>query len=132
MTSDIQTTLNASEWWKGKRLRYNIGLIVSGIVAFILYAIVVFTNTDIIPDADITIFTTLFQGIGYLLAMLLANLCFYLGPVSERIIKPKNIIKYRTRTFRLGFWFSVVLPFSIPSSLLYLCMFNPSYWSGMK
>lgn len=106
-------------WWNKRRIRYNIGLIKAGFLAFIFYALVV--QFMIIPkdtNAEITLFTTLFQGIGYLFMMLIANLFYFLGPISENLIKPDNIDRFRERTFRLGYWFSFVLPFSIPITLI--------------
>ena len=66
------------------------------------------------PEAEITLFTTAFQGIGYLFMMGVANVCYFAGPLSESLIKPKNVDRYRRVTFQLGMWFSVLLPFSIP------------------
>ena len=109
------------EWWSKMRLKYNYGLIFSGILAFILYVIVVefvvfqsSKNTEI----EITLFTTFFQGIGYLILIGIANLFYNLGQISERIVKPKNITKFRKRIFDLGFWFSISLPFLIPLVLI--------------
>jgi len=109
------------EWWSEMRLKYNYGLIFSGILAFILYVIVVefivlksTKNTDI----EITLFTTIFQGIGYLIMIGIANLFYNLGQISERIVKPKNTTEFRKRIFGLGFWISVCLPFLIPLSLI--------------
>ena len=71
------------------------------------------------PDADfeVTLFTTLFQGIGYLFMIAVANVCYRLGPWSERVLRPRDPERFRRICFRLGFWFSVLLPFSIPALL---------------
>ncbi len=113
------TTLNKKnelrkKWWEEKRGKYNIGLIISGILAFILYVLIIefIVPSDI--DVEITIFTIIFQGIGYLFMMGIANIFYSLGAFSEKIIRPKNINKYRNRIFNLGFWFSCGLPFLIP------------------
>jgi hypothetical protein len=98
------------------------------VLAFICYATIVFTNTDVIPDAEITIFTTLFQGVGYLMMMGVANLFFFAGPISEKVIRPKNVVQFRKVTYRMGYWFSVLLPFIIPCLLLYFVLFYPEYW----
>ena len=106
-------------WWNKRRIKYNIGLIKAGFLAFICYALVV--QFMIIPkdiNAEITLFTTLFQGIGYIFMILIANLFYFFGPISERLIMPDNIDKFRERTFRLCYWFSFVLPFSIPVTLI--------------
>lgn len=114
MTDDHQpAALSSSAWWSARRLRYNAGLFVAGILAFIAYAVV---GTLLPPDAEfeITVFTTLFQGIGYLFMIGVANLCYSLGPWSEQIVEPQDPERYRRICFALGFWFSVLLPFSIP------------------
>ncbi len=108
------------EWWRKKRLNYNVGLIVSGILAFILYLIIVefiVMKSEKNWEGELTIFTILFQGIGYLIMIGIANLFYYLGPVSELIIESKNSEKYRNLTYKIGFWFSCGVPFLIPISL---------------
>lgn len=122
--SDGTVELSAYEWWGRHRLRYNIGLVIAGLLAFVAYAVIVFTFEARIPDADITVFTTLFQAVGYLVAMGIANLCYSLGSVSERILKPKNVTTYREAVYKLGFWFSMLLPFSIPVFIGYVVATN--------
>jgi hypothetical protein len=120
------------QWWSSQRRRYNIGLIVAGISAFICYAAIVFTFEDRIPDAEITLFTIIFQGIGYLIMMGIANLLYYLGPIAEKTIEPNNVSRFRTITFGLGYWGSILLPFFIPILLLILVFTQPAWWSGNK
>ena len=107
-----------NKWWNEKRGKYNLGLIISGILAFLLYALVIEFIVPFDADVEITLFTIIFQGIGYLIMMGIANLLYNMGAYSEKIIKPKNIDEYRNRTFNLGFWFSCGLPFLIPLILL--------------
>jgi hypothetical protein len=91
--SSTNSALNDSEgsaegWWARSRLKYNIGLVVAGFCAFFAYAAVgewcIRRNADV--DFEITIFTTLFQAVGYLFMMGIANLCYGLGPLSERVM----------------------------------------------
>lgn len=106
-------------WWNKKRIKYNIGLIISGFLAFICYALVmqcIIMPKD--PYAEITLFTILFQGVAYLTMMLIANIIFYLGPIIENIVEPIDIDRFRKRTFGFGYWFSFILPFSIPVILI--------------
>src|SRR4051812_12447266 len=106
--------VSAKEWWSRRRRQYNVILVKAGLSAFVCYVAVVFwgSSNGAIPDADIDLFTTIFQGVGYLFMMGVANLFYSLGPFSERIINPIDVEKYRRITFGLGFWFSVLLPFS--------------------
>ena len=59
-------------------------------------------------------FTTAFQGLGFLFMVAVANVCYLAGPFCESVIKRTNLDRYRRVTFQLGFWFSVLLPFTIP------------------
>jgi hypothetical protein len=73
-------------------------------------------------------FTLVFQGFGYLFMMFVANVCFFLGPLSEWLLRPRNVGRYRKIAFRLGFWCSVALPFGIPTFLLSVATFYPGYF----
>jgi hypothetical protein len=113
-------------WWASRRLRYNIGLLVAGPLGFGLYAVAVDRCIDLRAPGDweITILTTLFQGFAYLVMIGVANLCYYLGPWSERLVRPANVAGYREIVFWLGFSFSILLPFA-PSALLFVtCAFH--------
>jgi hypothetical protein len=115
-------------WWGARRLRYNIGLVVAGILAFIAYVVVGSTLLSADADFEVTLFTILFQGVGYLVMIGVANVCYFLGPLSERLIHPADPERYRRICYRFGFWFSVLLPFSIPALLATLAVFHPTYW----
>lgn len=119
---------NAKGWWEQRRLRYNMGLVVAGLLAFICYvgAVDRGISAGAMPGAEITLFTTAFQAIGYLFMMAVANVCYLAGPLSESLVKPTNLDRYRRITYWLGFWFSVLLPFSIPA----LVLLNPSRVGG--
>ncbi len=110
-----------NNWWNNNRLKYNVGIIISGIISFILYLIIVEFVVLKSPknwEGEITIFTLFFQGLGFLIMLGFANIFYYLGSFSERLIKPKNTEKYRNYMFNLGYWFSLSLPMLIPISLL--------------
>jgi magnesium-transporting ATPase (P-type) len=116
MTSVNEAT--GSAWWAARRFRYNIALAVAGVVAFITYVIVLGSRCADTPGVEVTLFTTLFQGIGYLLAMGLANLFYQLGPRLERFVESSSLPVYRAWAFRAGLAFSVALPFAIPIMIL--------------
>ena len=111
------------KWWASRRFRYNIALVIAGFLAFVCYVTVVdwCIRIESSGDFEITLFTTAFQAIGYLFMIAVANVCYYLGPLSERIIRPTNVAVYRKTAFQLGFWFSVLLPFAIPTTLAISC-----------
>lgn len=115
MDENFKSKAEVKEWWEGRRLNYNIGLVISGILAFICYAIV---GTKLIMPYDnnfeITLFTIAFQGVGYLFAMLIANLFYNLGYWVDENYNKSDSEKFRRRLFNLGFGGSFGLPFIIP------------------
>jgi hypothetical protein len=118
MNPNNNSDLVSYDWWQKKRLKYNLGLIFAGILAFIFYAILLETLIPSAPEIEVTLFTIPFQGLGYLVMIGLANLFYSLGPISEKIFRPKNVNKFRIVVFNLGFWFSIILQFTIPISLI--------------
>ena len=124
----------AKDWWGRRRLRYNLSLLLAGVLAFVVQIAVVRWGTSIgaispnsDPDPDAMFFTILIDGTGYFVMMGIANVCYFLGQWSEGVMNPLNYDRYRRITFRLGFWFSVLLPFSIPAQLAYFCSSHPSW-----
>jgi hypothetical protein len=110
--------MSAWKWWGSQRLRYNIVLASAGFVAFLLYVTLVWTFQEELPEAEVTAFIIAFQALGFFALMLVANVCFFLGPISERLLRPNDVLKYRHNTFALGVWFSVALPFLLPATVV--------------
>jgi hypothetical protein len=106
---------SSKEWWSRHRALYNLALLVAGLVAFLAYAAVLATRCSGAPDVEISGLTTLFQGVGYLVAIAMANLFYNLGSWSEAVLRPRDPLAYRRWAFRLGLGFSVALPFAIPT-----------------
>jgi RNAse (barnase) inhibitor barstar len=102
------------DWWEKRRGKYNAGLIIAGLLAFFSYAIL---GSFLLPpkhDFEITLFTTIFQGFGYLIMIGVANIFYYLGNVVDTNVNKDNKDEFRQRLYNLGFWFSCGLPFIIP------------------
>jgi len=118
MDPNINSDLISYDWWQKKRLKYNLGLIFAGILSFIIYAILLETLFPSAPEIEITLFTIPFQVLSFLIMIGLANLFYSLGSISEKIFRPKNSDKFRIVVFNFGFWFSIILPFTIPISLI--------------
>jgi len=116
---------SSTVWWSARRWRYNLGLVGAGIMAFVACLIVLGIFSDTLKDVEVTAFTIAFQAVGYLICMVIANVCYQLGPLTEHWLHPKNTTKYRRITFALGFWFSVALPFSIPMLLAIFALLYP-------
>lgn len=126
LDENIQQT--SKQWWASRRLKYNKGLVIAGITAFILY--VILGSTLISPydnDFEITLFTTAFQGFGYLFMMLIANLFYNLGHIADKMFNKENDERFRKRLFNLGYWFSFGLPFLIPTMIVIMYIIEFSH-----
>ena len=100
------SNLIIKDWWGKRRLKYNLGLIIAGLTAFILYTILgEFLIAPYDTTFQVTLFTIFFQGVGYLFMMLIANLLYYLGPYVDKQYNKNNSNTFRQRLFNFGFWF---------------------------
>jgi len=88
-------------------------LVLAGVLAFASYAAVVEKRSAACPGFEITVFTILFQGVGYVIAMCIANVFYNLGRWSEARLRPSDVPRYRRWAFGLGLTLSAVLPFSV-------------------
>jgi hypothetical protein len=112
-------------WWAAHRKPYNFALIAAGCGAFWSVLLVLWVCENRLGDVEVTIFMMGFQGIVFLVAMAVANVCYNLGPLGERIVRPSDVDRFRTRVYALGLWFSVALPFLVPVLLIAECIFSP-------
>ncbi len=106
------------DWWWKRRTKYNIGLLISGAVSFILYSVIgIWLIYPIDEDFEITLFTIIFQGIGFLFAMFFANAFYTLGSLCDLYYNEKDSEIFRRNLFNLGYYFSISLPPLIPIML---------------
>jgi hypothetical protein len=104
--------ISTAAWWGQRRRLYNIGLVLAGLVAFVSYATVVEKRSAACPGFEITLFTILLQGVGYGVAICVANVFYNLGRWSEIRLRPSDVPRYRRWAFGLGLALSAALPFS--------------------
>ena len=90
----------------------------AGPIAFVGYLGAFSMRCSDVPGAEITLFTTFFQGIGYLFGIAIANIFYNVGYWSERLIRPADTPRYRRLAYAFGFWGSIALPFAIPVLIL--------------
>jgi riboflavin transporter FmnP len=58
-----------------------------------------------------TIIEVFAQIVVCLVFMACANVCYFIGPFSEYLVRPTDVARYRRVAFRLGLWLSCALPF---------------------
>lgn len=113
------------EWWQKNRKKYNIALIVSGFLGFISYCIV---GGVLIPAPyfEVTIFTMLFQGIGYLIMMGIANILYSLLMHVDLSLNKMEEDNLCHKIIYYGYFIiSCLLPFSI--SILLIIFYHDGY-----
>lgn len=123
MTSNQAKQLkkNSRIWWNSRRIQYNKGLFIAGILAFILY--IILGNRLIAPHEEtfeITFFTVLLKIIGYLFMMLVANVLYELGSIFDVRLNKNENEQFRKNLYQTGFWFSMALVFYIPVNVLFV------------
>jgi len=106
------------KWWFKKRSKYNKGLIIGGFFALVLYFLLGVIIIEPREELEATLFTTLFQGIAYLIAIGLANIFYTLGSITDLLFNITNSNSFRERLFASGYWFSVLLPSVFISSIM--------------
>ncbi len=112
---------SSREWWNSRRLHYNKWLFASVLLSVVLVCLVIFVGLRVLRvlGADphpmySSVSGAGLQLIGGLVFLVIANACYSLGPLLERLLRPRNVEKYRRVTYRLGLWLSIVLPLAIP------------------
>lgn len=95
-------------WWEGRRRAYNLWMAAAGWAAYFI-AFAIHPNrggVNELKQADIVFGL----GMGYLLLMGGANLCFLLGPAAEEMVPPAYRQTYRRWSYRAGLTFSCLIP----------------------
>ncbi len=115
-SNGLSITSDAWTWWQARRLRYNLALAAAGWAAYGLNAALFYGfHHPIWRNWQGALSMTLFLGIMFLLVMGAANVCYLLGPVTESLVRPADIDRFRRTTFAAGSWGSVALPFVFPA-----------------
>jgi hypothetical protein len=97
-------------------------MLLAGVLAFVVQIAVVRWGTSIgaispnsDPDPDAMFFTIFIDGIGYLVMMGIANVCYFLGQWSEGVMNPSRILVFGALAFQHSC--SVGLLLLVPSVL---------------
>jgi hypothetical protein len=105
-------TADRKTWWSARRNRYNITLIIAAPLSLLATLIVWGLFEERLPCLEITGLGILAGFWLFLIGLLLANICYLLGPLSERVVRPRNVALFRSWVYRAGTAFSVLLLFA--------------------
>lgn len=93
---------SSSDCWEARRKPYNQALLISGALAFFVYAIIGNFFLSKSEDFEITLFTLILQGIGFGIAMGIANGCYSIGSHVESFLSRSSVASYRIVAYRSG------------------------------
>ena len=110
--------MTSKQWWWSKRYQFNKGLIIAGFIAFVLYCVLGPFIIGPHEEFEETIFEMAFQGAGYLVMMVIANLLYTLAWIIDIGFNPSGDQHFRERLFALGYWFSFSLPILLILSVM--------------
>ena len=106
-----ETGISAITWWSTQRPRYNKILIIAAPTSFASLLLIWWIFEPRLPCFEITGLSIVLGGILFLIGLGLANLCYFLGPLFESIMNPKNVHIFRQTVFYIGTGFSILLIF---------------------
>jgi hypothetical protein len=112
MEAEANAATERRAWWSARRLRYNAVLLIAAPVSLLALLGVWFLFEDQLPCLEITGFSIAIWAVLFPFALALANICYLLGPLSERLIRPRNPKDFRRWIFGAGTAFSLALIFS--------------------
>jgi hypothetical protein len=100
-------------WWESKRLAYN-GIVLMAAPFAALSGMVM---KDRLPCGEGTLLVLLVRMVLFIFGLGLANICYFLGVITEWIIHPHQVDTFRRYLWWLGTGFSLLLLF-LPTILL--------------
>jgi hypothetical protein len=115
----------ARDWWRRRRLRYNLALIAAGVLAFACFMLLSWWGDSVFPPTygvETSVLVALrwwapLAAAALAIFLLVANVCYSAGALVERIIPASYVDGYRRLAFRLGLGLSMLVPFVVPAAL---------------
>jgi hypothetical protein len=126
MRPEVATiSIEAKAWWSARRVWYNITLFLAAPISGVTLLVVWGLFEERLPCLEITGFTLLFGALLFLIGLAFANICYFLGPLSELIINPHNTTSFRRWVYGIGLAFSLLVIFFPPLINLIAALFGP-------
>jgi hypothetical protein len=113
-------------WWAAQRFRYNVLLVGAAPVSLVCLLVVWWLFEERLPCLEVTLFSLFFGAVFFGVGLGLANVCYYLGPLSEKLLRPSNVSAFRRAVFGLGVGFSLLLIFSPVIGSLVAALLGPA------
>ena len=107
----VENIATASAWWAAQRWHYNTILLAGAFASFLCLLGVGWAFEKRLSCLEITALSVAVGGVFFLLGLGMANICYFLGPLLERLLQPKRVLLFRHAVFALGTSFSLSLIF---------------------
>ena len=114
METQSRTEPDRKAWWSAGRLRYNITLFIAAPISAVILIAVWWFFEERFPCLEMTGVAIILWAVLFLAGVGFANICYFLGPLSERLIRPRSALGFRRRAYGVGVAFSLLLIFSPP------------------
>lgn len=112
-------------WWSARRKRYNMALILAAPLSLVATLTVWGLFEDRLPCLEISGFSVIAGIPIFAIGLALANVCYNLGSLSERIVRPRNVVRFRSVVFGAGLVLSLFLIFTPPIANLAAALLGP-------
>jgi hypothetical protein len=125
METQSRVEAERKAWWSTRRRRYNITLFIAAPISAVILIAVWGLFEERLPCLEITGVAVVFGAMLFLVGVGFANICYFLGPLSERLIRPRSALAFRHWAYGVGVAFSLLLIFLPPILNLLLALFGP-------
>jgi len=103
--------LTPKAWWSSRRSLFNRILLSAAPVSFFSLLVVWWVFESRLPSLEITLPSLFLGGIFFLFFFTLANVFYYLGPLTESLISPVRVLRFRRSAFAAGILLCVTFIF---------------------
>jgi hypothetical protein len=112
MEGEVDAKSERRAWWSTRRVRYNVTLLFAAPISLVSMLAVWGLFKDWLPCFEITAVSIVLGGILFLPGLAVANVCYFLGPLGERLLRPRNPALFRRGAFAAGMALSLSLIFA--------------------
>jgi hypothetical protein len=106
------------QWWFHNRTKYIQGLLKSGAVSILIY-LIIWISSSSKSNFEEFLFGCLVLSAFFLIYILLANILYTIGSITDLLFNTNNSKTFRELLFACGYWISVTPP---PLLLAYIAI----------
>ncbi|MFD1255555.1 hypothetical protein ACFQ3S_02000 [Mucilaginibacter terrae] len=107
-----ESQIKPQNWWLHQRIKFNRGLLIGGMVTFVIYTLYSSRFFDAMEFNSMLNFMMV-QVIIYFFYMIMANVFYTAGWLADVLLNTSNSQRFRNTVFNYGYWFAVCLPIAV-------------------